>query len=135
MCQCRTGNYNQCPQRLGFGVLINGADAPLVAVRQGILHHVPANVDLAEAALTEPLCVAFNALAVKSRIRPGDVVLVLGPGPIGLMATQVARVGGASAIILAGRDRATPGAWRSGVRWAPPTPPRPAGRRAALVAT
>src|SRR5690348_7019752 len=101
--ECRTGNYNECPHRLGFGVLINGADAPYVAVRQGILHHVPDNVDLADAALTEPLCVAFNALVVKSRIRPGDTVLILGPGPIGLMATQVARVCGASTIILAGR--------------------------------
>ncbi len=103
--ECRTGNYNQCPNRLGFGVLINGADAPLVAVRQGALHHVPDSVDLAEAALTEPLCVAYNALVVKSRIRPGDVVVVLGPGPIGLMATQVARVCGASTIILAGLNR------------------------------
>jgi L-iditol 2-dehydrogenase len=103
--ECRTGNYNQCPNRLGFGVLINGADAPYVAVRQGALHHVPDNVDLAEAALTEPLCVAYNALVVKSRIRPGDVVVVLGPGPIGLMATQVARVCGASTIILAGLKR------------------------------
>ena len=104
--ECRTGNYNLCPSRLGFGVLINGADAPYVAVRQGILHHVPDNVGLDEAALTEPLCVAHNALVVKSRILPGDTVVVLGPGPIGLMATQVARVCGASAVVLAGRSRA-----------------------------
>ncbi|MDQ2810124.1 MAG: alcohol dehydrogenase catalytic domain-containing protein, partial [Chloroflexota bacterium] len=103
--ECRTGNYNECPHRLGFGVLINGADAALVAVREGALHHVPAGVDLAAAALTEPLCVAYNALIVKSRIRPADVVVVLGPGPIGLMATQVARVAGASTIILAGLTR------------------------------
>ncbi len=103
MCvQCRTGNYNLCPARLGFGVKINGADAPYVAVRQGILHHVPNGVNLADAALTEPLCVAYNALAVKSRIKPGDIVVVLGPGSIGLMATQVARVCGASHIVLAG---------------------------------
>ena len=102
--ECRTGNYNQCPHRLGFGIKINGADAPFVAVRQGILHHVPDSVDLAEAALTEPLCVAYNALVVKSRIRPGDVVVVIGPGPIGLMSTQVARLCGASAIVLAGRQ-------------------------------
>ncbi|MFL5734818.1 MAG: zinc-binding dehydrogenase [Chloroflexia bacterium] len=106
--ECRTGNYNQCPHRLGFGILINGADAPYVAVRQGILHHVPSNVDLAEAALTEPLCVAYNALVVKSRIRPGDVVVVLGPGPIGLMSVQVARICGASTIILAGRKPNSP---------------------------
>lgn len=105
--QCRTGSYNLCSNRLGFGVKINGADAPYVAVRQGILHHVPDNVDLADAALTEPLCVAYNALVVKSRIRPGDTVVVLGPGAIGLMATQVARVCGAANIVLAGlpRDR------------------------------
>ena len=102
---CRTGNYNQCPNRLGFGVRIHGADAPLVAVRRGILHHVPANIDLGDAALTEPFCVAYNALVVKSRIRPGDTVVVLGPGPIGLAATQVARVCGAANIVLAGLER------------------------------
>ncbi len=101
--ECRTGNYNQCPARLGFGIKINGADAPYVAVRQGILHQVPGNVDLGDAALTEPLCVAYNALVVKSRIRPADVVVVLGPGPIGLMSVQIARVCGASAVILVGR--------------------------------
>lgn len=102
---CRTGNYNQCPNRLGFGVRIHGADAPLVAVRRGILHHVPANIDLGDAALTEPFCVAYNALVVKSRIRPGDTVVVLGPGPIGLAATQVARVCGAANIVLAGLEK------------------------------
>jgi L-iditol 2-dehydrogenase len=105
--ECRAGNYNLCPSRLGFGVLINGADAPYVAVRQGILHHVPDGVDLPEAALTEPLCVAYNALVVKSCICPGDTVVVLGPGPIGLMAVQVARVCGASNIVLAGLPRDT----------------------------
>ena len=86
-------------------MLINGADAPFVAVRQGILHHVPENVDLVTAALTEPLCVAYNALVVKSHIHPGDLVVVLGPGPIGLMATQVARISGAGHIVLAGLPR------------------------------
>jgi L-iditol 2-dehydrogenase len=103
--ECRTGNYNLCPRRLGFGVKIHGADAPYVAVRQGILHHVPDRVQLSDAALTEPLCVALNALAIKSRLRPGDTVVVLGPGPIGLMAVQVARVCGASNIVLAGLPR------------------------------
>jgi len=103
--QCRTGNYNECPNRRGFGAKYNGADAALVAVRQGILHHVPDNVDLAEAALTEPLCVAYNALVVKSRIRPADLVVITGPGAIGLMCTQIARLSGASNIVLAGLPR------------------------------
>ncbi|MEO8288691.1 MAG: zinc-binding dehydrogenase [Chloroflexota bacterium] len=103
--ECRAGSYNLCPNRRGFGVLIHGADAPYVAVRQGILHHVPPTVGLDEAALTEPFCVALNALMVKSHIRPGDTVVVLGPGPIGLMSVQVARICGASNIVLAGLPR------------------------------
>ena len=94
--ECRTRQLQPVPQPPGLRRADQRRRRALVAVRQGILHHVPDNVDLAEAALTEPLCVAYNALVVKSRIRPGDVVVVLGPGPIGLMATQVARVCGAS---------------------------------------
>jgi L-iditol 2-dehydrogenase len=103
--ECRAGGYNLCPNRRGFGVLIHGADAAYVAVRQGILHHVPDSVGLDVAALTEPLCVALNALTVKSHIRPGDTVVVLGPGPIGLMSVQVARVCGATNIVLTGLPR------------------------------
>ena len=47
---------------------------------------------------------AYNALVV-GHIRPADVVVILGPGPIGLMAAQIARLCGASAIVLAGLER------------------------------
>lgn len=112
--QCRTGNYNLCPDRRGFGILADGAFAPLVRVPTRCLHRVPDSVPLEHAALTEPFCVAYNALVVKSHIRPGDVVVVFGPGPIGLCATQVARVNGASQVILVGlsldRERLAVGA-------------------------
>lgn len=99
---CRTGNYNLCPERHGFGFLANGAFAPYVAVPERCLHRVPDDVDLAEAAMTEPLSVAYNALVRKSRILPGDNVAVIGAGAIGLMCVQIARVSGASNIVLAG---------------------------------
>jgi L-iditol 2-dehydrogenase len=45
-----------------------------------------------KAAMTEPTCVAYNAVAHHSHIRPGDHVVVFGPGPIGLMCVQVAKL-------------------------------------------
>lgn len=99
---CRAGEYNQCPGRLGFGAGRDGAFTSYVRVPTRCLHRIPANVSDEHAALTEPGCVAYNALTVKSEIRPGEPVLVLGPGPIGLMAVQIARIRGAYPIIAVG---------------------------------
>jgi alcohol dehydrogenase/L-iditol 2-dehydrogenase len=99
---CRAGEYNVCPERRSFGFTADGAFARYVCARQGILHHVPDGVSLAEAALTEPLCVAYNALVEKTRIRPGDIVAILGPGPIGLFCVQIARLLGAGTVIVSG---------------------------------
>jgi len=99
---CRTGEYNLCPQRAGFGYGTNGGMAEYVRVPARCLHHIPGSLAFARAALTEPCCVAYNAVAVKSRLRPGDLVVVLGPGPIGLLAAEMARLGGASPLVVAG---------------------------------
>ena len=48
-----------------------------------------------KAALTEPCCVAYNAVVNNGRIKPGDRILVLGPGPIGLLCAAMARLQGA----------------------------------------
>lgn len=87
---CRTGNYNLCPDRIGFGALADGGMAEFLVVREDILHHVPDGVDDVTAALTEPTCVAFNAASTLGEIKPADTVLIIGPGPIGLMSLQVA---------------------------------------------
>src|SRR6266568_4067175 len=59
------------------------------------LHHLPDSVPFEKAALTEPCSVAYNATCVKTHIRPGDSVLVFGPGPIGLLCLALARASGA----------------------------------------
>ena len=79
----RRGLYNLEPKRLGFGYGVNGAMAPFVKVPARCLHHVPDGLAYEKAALTEPCCVAYNAVCVNSRIRPGDTVAIIGPGPIG----------------------------------------------------
>ncbi len=100
--QCRTGNYNLCPERLGFGYGTDGAFAKYVRVPERILHRKPAEVSWKAAALTEPACVAYNALLVQSDPRPGEPLVILGPGAIGLFCLQVARAVGASPIIITG---------------------------------
>jgi alcohol dehydrogenase/L-iditol 2-dehydrogenase len=102
---CRTGKYNLCPSRSGFGSGTDGAMASFVCVPARCLHHIPDDLPFERAALTEPCCVAYNAVASKSTIRPGDTVVVIGPGPIGLLATEMARIAGARNLIVAGTTR------------------------------
>lgn len=87
---CLSGNYNLCPSRLGYGALADGAFTRYVAARPQILHRIPDYVPFEHAALVEPICVAYNALVEKTEIKPGDLVVIQGPGPIGIMALQVA---------------------------------------------
>jgi alcohol dehydrogenase/L-iditol 2-dehydrogenase len=98
----RRGLYNLDPGRLGFGYGVDGAMASFVKVPVRCLHHVPASLPLEIAALTEPCCVAYNAVCTHSRVRPGDTVAVIGPGPIGLLCATMARLSGAGHLIVIG---------------------------------
>ena len=101
---CLSGNYNLCPHRLGYGALADGSFTRYVVARPQILHRIPANVPFEHAALTEPICVAYNALVEKTAIKPGDIVVIQGPGPIGIMALQMAKLRGAGTSIVLGTD-------------------------------
>jgi len=105
---CRTGEYNLCPERSGFGYGTDGAMADYVRVPAHCLHHIPDSLSFERAALTEPCCVAYNAVAVKSTIRPGDTVVVVGPGPIGLLCAEMARLAGTGILIVAGITQDAP---------------------------
>jgi L-iditol 2-dehydrogenase len=98
----RQGLYNLDPKRLGFGYGVDGAMAPFVKVPARCLHQVPSSLPLEKASLTEPCCVAYNAVCVHSHIRPGDTVAVIGPGPIGLLCAMMARLSGAGHIVVIG---------------------------------
>lgn len=99
---CLGGDYQLCPDRKGFGYGVDGAFARHVTVRQDILHRIPEGLSFDEASLAEPFCVAHHALADQVTISRGDTVLVIGPGPIGLVCCQMASVLGASRVILVG---------------------------------
>jgi len=99
---CRTGRYNLCPTRKGFGYGINGAMASFVKVPARCLHNIPDTLPFELACLAEPHSVAYNAMCVNSTIRPGDMVVVLGPGPIGLLCARMAALAGADPLIVVG---------------------------------
>jgi L-iditol 2-dehydrogenase len=99
---CRSGRYNLCPTRKGFGYGVNGAMAQFVKVPARCLHHVPDALPFDIACLTEPHAVAYNAMCVNATIRPGDMVVVLGPGPIGLLCARMAALAGAYPLVVAG---------------------------------
>lgn len=102
----RVGMYNLDPSRRGYGAVIDGAMRKYVAVPARILHRMPEGLTFEHAALTEPCCVAYSAVVINGRIRPGDRVVVLGPGPIGVLSAAMARLQGAEvAIVGLERDR------------------------------
>lgn len=99
---CRAGRYNLCPEREGYGATRDGAFGELLIAEPRVLHHIPDSVTFDQAALTEPFCVAFNALVERCPVTPGDLVVIQGVGAIGSLALQVARLQGAGRTVVLG---------------------------------
>lgn len=96
----RQGLYNLDPSRKGFGYGVNGAMTRFVRVPSRILHKVPDTLPFEQACLTEPCCVAYSAVVKNARIEPGDRVVVLGPGTIGILCAAMARLCGAEVAVV-----------------------------------
>jgi len=104
---CRAGRGNMCAQRQSIGTHVDGGFAPRLVLPARNLHRVPEGLPDAAAALSEPLACVCNSLLDPSAVQPGDDVLVVGPGAIGLIAAQVARAcGGRVTVRGAERDGA-----------------------------
>ena len=91
---CLAGRPNLCPERRSIGTHVDGAFAPRLHVPVTNLHRIPDWLDGQVAALAEPLACVCHSLLEQSELRAGDEVLVTGPGPVGLLAAQVARAAG-----------------------------------------
>jgi threonine dehydrogenase-like Zn-dependent dehydrogenase len=68
-----------------------------------LLHKVPNGVSSRAAAVTEPTAICITGLD-RVNLQPGERVLVIGPGPIGLISAMLAKVSGASEVIVVGRS-------------------------------
>lgn len=117
---CREGSYNLCDERRTLGYWHDGAFAPYTVVPAARLHALPESVSFLAGALLEPLACVTHAVMELTGIRAGDLVLVSGPGAIGLAALQVARSHGARVIVsgtTADADRLE-AAKKLGAEWA-----------------
>lgn len=91
---CRRDQYTLCESLLMPGVTLNGGMAEYALLPAGALHRLPQGVSTRQGALIEPLAVVLHGIH-RSALRPGDRVLVMGAGPIGLLTLQCARIAGA----------------------------------------
>jgi 2-desacetyl-2-hydroxyethyl bacteriochlorophyllide A dehydrogenase len=106
MCEaCRSNRPQDCQAREIVGLHRNGGFARYVVLPARNCVRLPDGLDFELAALAEPLAVAANAIDVGG-VRIGDVVAVLGPGPIGLGLAWLAQRAGAEPVILAGLNDA-----------------------------
>lgn len=96
---CREGWYNLCPERKTLGYWYNGIFTNYTVVPAGRVHLIPEGVSDIAAAMTEPLACVCHAVFDLTKISPTDIVLVSGPGPIGLMTMQVVKAHGATVIV------------------------------------
>ena len=92
---CRRGDVNLCDNRQVLGVSCAeysrpGTFAEYVVVPERIAHAIPERVDYIEASLVEPAAVAAHAATI-TPIAPGDSIIVVGAGLIGLLLIQILR--------------------------------------------
>jgi (R,R)-butanediol dehydrogenase/meso-butanediol dehydrogenase/diacetyl reductase len=96
---CLEGRLDGCESLTMVGVTHDGALAEYVKITAKGLHHLPDQVSLRQGALVEPLAVALHGVR-RSRLKPGDDVLVMGAGPIGLLTLQCALLAGARTVAV-----------------------------------
>jgi len=102
---CRTGNVQICPEKRSPGWGIDGGMTEYICYPEKLLHRIPEDMTWDQAAVVEPAANAVTDLLIRTGVTAGDLVVVQGPGPIGLMAAMAARAAGASRVIVIG----TPG--------------------------
>lgn len=92
---CRQGNELKCLERKSIGSGMDGAMAEYLVVKADRAFHIPANVPLRTAALSEPVSCCARSVIEVSAVRAGDYVYVSGPGVMGQIVAQLAKQAGA----------------------------------------
>lgn len=96
----RLGMYNLDPAvRFWATPPIHGVLRPSVVHPAAFTFKLPDNVSFAEGAMVEPLAVGMHA-SIKAHITPGDLAVVSGAGPIGMVTAMAALAGGCSRVVM-----------------------------------
>ena len=102
--RCVGGNTHLCEDYRALGVNLDGGMAeyvriPEAAVTQGNIVLLDDGITFEEAAINEPFSCVYNGFS-QCMVKPGDKVLIMGAGPIGLLHAKLARLAGASKVII-----------------------------------
>ena len=96
---CQEGKIHLCPNLTLIGIDRDGAFAEYTKADINRMIKIPNSLSMEIAALAEPVAVAVHAVR-KAQVSVGDKVVVMGGGPIGQLVAQIARLNGASPVIL-----------------------------------
>ncbi len=101
---CLRGRVNLCDKFRERGFTLDGAFAEYRLQTASTVHLLPEGVSFEAAALVEPTAVALHGLHL-AELSPGESVLVVGAGPIGILAVACARALGAERVVMHGRRK------------------------------
>ncbi|WP_292657760.1 zinc-dependent alcohol dehydrogenase family protein [Mesorhizobium sp.] len=101
--RCHAGQINLCSNLRAIGIHRDGGFAEYLALPQKQAFVLPAGLDPMHGAFCEPLGCCLHGVDLAG-IKPGSSVVVLGGGVIGLLTVQLARLAGATTIILSTRQ-------------------------------
>jgi L-iditol 2-dehydrogenase len=102
--RCISGNTHLCEDYKALGINLDGGMAeyvriPGAAITQGNIVVLDNWMSFEEAALNEPFSCVYNGFS-QCVVKPGDKVLIMGAGPIGLLHAKLAKLAGASKVII-----------------------------------
>jgi threonine dehydrogenase-like Zn-dependent dehydrogenase len=99
--ECRKGMVNICDHKTVLGVSVDGGYAEYCRVKLGSVFRLPEKLSYEEGAFSEPLACALHGIT-KLEIALGQTCIIIGPGPLGLLMVQLAKLAGAGKVILVG---------------------------------
>lgn len=96
---CKTGNFLMCRDRLSIGYGVNGGMTEFCVVPEDIIHILPDEIPFDAGSVCEPAAVSVHAVYDTVRPEPGELVVVIGAGAIGLLVAQLAKDFGATVVV------------------------------------
>lgn len=97
--QCRRGRVNLCPNNIASGIGRDGGFAEYSAFPAMRAHVLPTDIDALHGAFCEPLACTIHGMDIGAA-KPGEKVLIIGGGVIGLLAVQLAHLAGSEVMLL-----------------------------------
>lgn len=101
---CLSGNPQMCEHRTCPGHWVDGAFAEYMKIDEKQVIKFSDKISFEEAAFVEPMACVAHALLERSKVKPEEIVVLYGPGPIGLLALQMAKINGAAKVIVVGTE-------------------------------